>query len=97
MAGLLIPVLINCGSDFQQQQQQRFVQEQTMSVLLRSLTLGTAERKCFHGTGHALVPLPPNVDNFIYEFEQNMYTSRKNCHNNLIHSQHGRKSWMLCP
>jgi len=40
----------------QQQKQQRLVQERTMSC---RPTPGTAGRRCFHGAGHALVPLPP--------------------------------------
>ena len=62
----------------QQQQQQRLVQELTMSELLSRLTPETAERRCFHGAGHAPVPLPPHVDNFIYEFEQIMLLVMKN-------------------
>ena len=60
-----------------QQQQLRRLDRETMSELMSSLTLVTAERTCFHGAGHALVPLPPRVDDFIGEFEQKMLQVEK--------------------
>jgi hypothetical protein len=49
------------------QQQQQTQQDQVMSELLSNLTLRRVEGRCVHGSGLALAPLPPRLDNFITE------------------------------
>ncbi len=68
-----------------------------MSELLSRLTPGTAERRCFRGAGHALVPLPPHVDNFIYEFEQKMLLVLKNLSRQFDPFVAWHESWDAVP